>query len=193
MDEHFTDFRNDLEHTYGEAYPHLGIGKQHRYNGTSIGVGLKALEQITGRTLPELYKKHLFDPLGCESVESIDGSAMTWSHARDLARVGQMLANRGAYGDKRFFSEQTFDAMLPCKLDKVLGPETDVTWGIGLTWFDEGGLSDKTIGHGSASSCTLRVDLKNDLVITMTRATAGENFGKYHPRFIEAVTSNIAD
>ena len=104
-----------------------------------------------------------------------------------------MLANRGAYGGKRFFSEQTFDAMLPCKLDKVLGPETDVTWGIGLTWFDEGGLSDKTIGHGSASSCTLRVDLKNDLVITMTRATAGENFGKYHPRFIEAVTSNIAD
>jgi CubicO group peptidase (beta-lactamase class C family) len=193
MDGHFTDMQCDIEHIYGEAYPQLAIGKQHRYNGTSIGIGLKALEQITGLTLPELYKKYLFDPLGCDSIESIDGSAMTWSHAHDLARVGQMLANRGAYGNKRFFSEATFETMLPRKLDKLLGPDTDVTWGIGLTWFDEGGLSNKTIGHGSASSCTLRVDLENDLVITMTRATAGENFRKYHRRFIETVTGNIAE
>ena len=69
---------------------------------------------------------------------------------------------------------------------------TDVTWGIGLTWFCGDGLSDRTIGHGSASSCTLRVDLENDLVITMTRQTAGRNFRKYHPQFIQAVTSSIA-
>ena len=193
MDGHFTDHVNDIEHIYGEAYPHLEIGKQHRYNGTSIGIGLKALEQITGLTLPELYKKYLFDPLGCESIESIDGSALTWSHAHDLCRIGQMLANRGAYGNKRFFREETFDLMLPRKLEKVLGSETDVTWGIGLTLFDEGGLSKQTIGHGSASACTLRVDLENDLVITMTRATAGENFGKYHPQFIEAVTRGLAE
>jgi len=29
------------------------------------------------------------------------------------------------------------------------------------------------------------------LVITMTRATAGRNFKKYHPRFITAVTDGI--
>ena len=43
MDGHFTDPWNDLEHVYGEAYPYLRIGQQHRYNGTSIGVALKAL------------------------------------------------------------------------------------------------------------------------------------------------------
>jgi CubicO group peptidase (beta-lactamase class C family) len=193
MDGHFTDGWNDLEHVYGEAYPYLDIGKQHRYNGTSIAVGLKALEQMTGMTLPQLYQKHLFGPLGCESIESIDGSAMTWSHARDLARVGQMLANRGAYGDLRFFNEATFEQMLPQKLEKLLGPDTDTTWGVGLTWFRGNGLSQRTIGHGSASSCTMRVDLEKDLVITMTRLTAGKNFGRYHPEFIAAVTSGVAD
>ena len=191
MEDHFTDFLSDLEHVYGEAYPHLAIGKQHKYNGSSLAIGTKILEQITGLTLPELYKKYLFDPLGCTSIESIDASAMTWSNAYDLARIGQMLANHGSYGNQRFFSEETFEKMIPQKLDKLLGPDTKVTWGIGLTWFKGNGLSDRTIGHGSASSCTLRVDLKNDLVITMTRTTAGTNFKKYHPKFIEAITDGI--
>jgi hypothetical protein len=81
--------------------------------------------------------------------------------------------------------------MLPQKLDKLLGPDTEVTWAIGLTWFRGNGLSQHTIGHGSASSCTLRVDLENDLVITMTRATAGRNFKKNHSQFIKAVTDGI--
>ncbi|MEC9094408.1 MAG: serine hydrolase domain-containing protein, partial [Planctomycetota bacterium] len=193
LDGHFTDFLNDMEHVYGEAYPYLKIGKQHRYNGTSIGIGCKILEQISGKTLPSLYKEHLFDPLGCESIESIDGSAMTWSNAKDLAIIGQMLANQGSYGNRRFFSPETFKQMLPRKLTPLLGEKTGVYWGIGLTWFREPGFSKTTIGHGSASSCTLRVDLENDLVVTMTRATAGRNFGKYHPQFIKIITDCIAN
>ncbi len=71
--------------------------------------------------------------------------------------------------------------------------DTNVTWGIGLTWFRGNGLSQRTIGHGSASSCTLRTDLEKDLVTTMTHRTAGENFRVYHPKFIAAVTSSVAD
>ena len=83
--------------------------------------------------------------------------------------------------------------MLPQKLDSLLGPNTDITWGIGLTQFNEGGLSSETIGHGSASSCTLRVDLQNDLVITMTRSRAGENFEQNHERFISAITNSLVN
>ena len=104
-----------------------------------------------------------------------------------------MLANHGAYGNLRFFSERTFQQMLPQKLDKLLGPDTKVTWGVGLTWFRRNGLSERTIGHGSYSSCTLRIDLEKDLVITMTRLTAGKNFRKYHPKFIEAVTNSVIE
>jgi CubicO group peptidase (beta-lactamase class C family) len=191
MDEHLTDTWNDLEHVYGEAYPYLRIGKQHRYNGTSIAIGLKALEQLTGLTLPHLYQDCLFGPLGCESIESIDGSALTWSNAYDLLRVGQMMANRGAYGNLRFFTPETFQQMLPRKLDKLLGTDTDIRQGIGLTPFVEHGLSSQTIGHGSASSCTLRIDLGNDLVIAMTRRTAGQNFEEYHAKFMAAVASGL--
>tara|TARA_B100001029_G_C15057399_1_gene455503 strand:- start:171 stop:1763 length:1593 start_codon:yes stop_codon:yes gene_type:complete len=191
MDEHFTDTWNDLEQIYGEAYPYLNIGREHRYNGTSIGIALKALEYITGMTLPDLYQKYLFGPLGCQSIESIDGSALTWSNAYDLAIIGQMLCNRGTYNKYLFFSEEKFGQMLPQKLNSILGPNTDITWGIGLTEFKEGGLDKKTIGHGSASSCTLRVDLKNELVISMTRARAGENFENNHEKFISAITSSI--
>ena len=193
MDEHFTDTWNDLEQIYGEAYPYLKVGKEHRYNGTSIGIALKALEHITGITLPHLYQKCLFGPLGCQSIESIDGSALTWSSAYDLALIGQMLCNRGKYDNYLFFSEENFKQMLPQKLDSLLGPNTDITWGIGLTQFNEGGLSSETIGHGSASSCTLRVDLQNDLVITMTRSRAGENFEQNHERFISAITNSLVN
>ncbi|MFT4639422.1 MAG: CubicO group peptidase (beta-lactamase class C family) [Verrucomicrobiales bacterium] len=191
MDGHFLDLINDIEHIYGEWYGALKIGQQHRYNGTSLAMAMKCLEQITGETLPALYKKHLFDPLGCEGIESVDAAAGTHSNAIDLARVGQMLANRGAYGDKRFFSEETFERMLPKKLTPVLGPGTDVVWGIGLVPMIHDGLSTQTIGHGSASSSTLRVDLENNLVITMVRPQRGENFGKYFPKFIRTVTAGI--
>ena len=193
MDEHFTDTWNDLEQIYGEAYPCLKIGGEHRYNGTSIGIALKALEYITGITLPHLYQKYLFAPLGCQSIESVDGSALSWSNAYDIALIGQMLCNRGKYDNYLFFSEENFKQMLPQKLDSLLGPNTDITWGIGLTEFKEGGLSSKTIGHGSASSCTLRVDLKNDLVISMTRSRAGENFDHNHEKFISTITNSLID
>jgi hypothetical protein len=81
--------------------------------------------------------------------------------------------------------------MLPRKLDKLLGMDTDIRQGIGLTPFVEHGLSSQTIGHGSASSCTLRIDLENDLVIAMTRRTAGQNFQEYHPKFMTAVASGL--
>jgi len=191
-DGHFLDMQNDLEHVYGEAYPYLRIGKELRYNGTGIALGLKVIEQITGITTPILYQDYLFGPLGCESIEAIDGAVMTWSNAYDMAIVGQMLANRGAYGDQRFFSEDTFEQMLPRKLDNLLGPDTEIVWGIGLTPYGENGLSDKTVGHGSATSCTMRVDLENNLVITMSRGQAGKNFYEYHPKFIAAIAEGVA-
>jgi CubicO group peptidase (beta-lactamase class C family) len=192
-DGHFLDMLNDLEQVYGEAYPYLRIGKELRYNGTGIALGLKAIEQITGTTTPVLYQEYLFGPLGCESIESIDGAVMTWSNAYDMAIVGQMLANRGAYGDQRFFSEETFEQMLPQKLDHLLGPDTEIVWGIGLTPYGGNGLSDKTVGHGSATSCTMRVDLENNLVITMSRGQAGKNFYEYHPKFIAAIAEGVAN
>ena len=57
-----------------------------------------------------------------------------------------MLANHGAYGNLRFFSEDTFEQMLPRKLDNLLGPDTNVTWGIGLTDSDPSRMATRQRG-----------------------------------------------
>lgn len=44
---------------------------------------------------------------------------------------------------------------------------------------------------GAASSATFRVDVKNQLVIVMTRNIAGKNFGKYFDDFIKTVAEGI--
>jgi len=108
-----------------------------------------------------------------------------------IAKIGQMLLNKGKYGNMQFFSEETFAKMLPSKLTDVLGPDTNIERGIGVTWFDGEGLGKGTFGHGAASSATLRIDPINDLVIVMTRNTAGTNFGKYHPQFMKAIVDGI--
>jgi len=64
------------------------------------------------------------------------------------------------------------------------------TWGIGITSMnrtlkdeDSGGqrniLSDHIIGHGSATSSILNVDLENRIVITQSRMDAGGQYQEY--------------
>ena len=107
-----------------EYCPHLEIGKKHQYNGMSLSLGSKIIEQVSGESLPAFYKKHLLDPLGCKDTDVTNSSYDARSTALDMARIGQMLLNGGAYGDRRFFREQTFEKMLPATLTKVLGPDT---------------------------------------------------------------------
>ncbi len=150
------------------------------------------IEAVTGEAIPQFYKRRLLDPLGCSNMRVTDTSGGATSIPMDIARIGQMLLNRGQYGEMRFFSEQTFEKMLPEKLTKVLGPETGIEWGIGTTWSNESGLGEGTFGHGAASAATLRIDPVHDLVIVMTRNAAGTHFEKHHPQFIAAIVDGMA-
>jgi CubicO group peptidase (beta-lactamase class C family) len=190
---HWGDERNDFEHLVAEYCPYLEIGKKHQYNGMSLSLGSKIIEQLSGESLPAFYKKHLLDPLGCADTDVTNSSYDARSTALDMARIGQMLLNGGAYGGRRFFREQTLEKMLPATLTKVLGPDTKTVWGIGCTWMSTDVFSKRTFGHGSAASATLRIDLENDLIVSMTRNTAGKNFGKYHGRFLKAVADAMID
>lgn len=104
-----------------------------------------------------------------------------------------MLLNKGAYGRMRFFSEETFKEFLPQKLTKTLGPDTGIIYGIGTRWFGEAGLGEGAFGHAAASSATIRIVPAHDMVICMTRNSAGSNFDKYHQRFIDAIVNGIAE
>ena len=63
-------------------------------------------------------------------VSGSEGDA--WSTAPDLAKLGQMLLNKGAYGNLRFFSEESYEKMVPPRTSSVAKPESgQLAWGIG--------------------------------------------------------------
>ncbi len=52
-------------------------------------------------------------------------------------------------------------------------------------------LSRDVIGHGSATSAILRVDLDNDIIIAQSRRRAGKAYNKYLVTFLTAVEDGL--
>jgi CubicO group peptidase (beta-lactamase class C family) len=175
----------DFEERVADYYPHLRVAKEWAYNGQSYALAGKVVEAVSGEALPLFYKKHLLDPLGCTGTDVIATHADAYSIPLDMAKIGQMLLNRGAYGQWRFFSPQTFEEMLPRNLSYILGPDAKRTFGIGLD-----GTADR-FGHGAASAATFNVDRNLELVVVMTRNKMGKNQDKYNGKFWEALKASI--
>jgi hypothetical protein len=144
LEGHWGDDLNDFDDVIAGYYPYMSIGKRHEYNGAGPALGSKIVEYISGEALPQFYRHHLLDPLGCVHTDVTNSSYDARSTPMDIAKFGQMLLNRGSYGDKRFMSPQTFEQMLPQRLTKLLGPDTNIEWGIGLIWFKDEGLGKGT-------------------------------------------------
>jgi CubicO group peptidase (beta-lactamase class C family) len=178
----------DLEHLIASIAPYVKVGNKYEYDGMGLELGIQLLAQVSGKCYPLMVKEHLLDPLGCSDTDCQNASWNTQSTALNMAIIGQMLLNGGSYGSHRFMSEATRDAMLPIDMSILTEGQSTNQYGIGTSWYTGDGLSDRCFAHGAASSATLRIDLKHNLVISMTRNAAGKNFGKYHPRFIQTVT-----
>lgn len=190
--DHWGDWDHDMEERIALVFPHYEVAERFKYNGTGMALTCKAMEAVTGLSQPALFRRCLWEPLGCEKTYTADASGGGITIPIELARLGQLLLNKGAYGDKRFFSEKTFEQMLPRNLSYILGKDTDVVYGLATTWYEGDGLGKGTFGHGSATSTTIRIDPENKLVIVMNRNGRGRNFEKHHPKFIQAVTGSIA-
>lgn len=193
---HWGDDMSDLEEVLVDYFPSLKVGSEQMYNGVGYAIGGKIVEAISGESIPNAYMNHLIKPLGLTGTEVTNCSYDAQSIPMDMAEVSQMMLNGGAYGDKRFYSQETFNKMLPEDLNKYIpaGSKTttpDRWWGVGLMNYVGEGLGKGTYGHGAASGATLRIDPVNDLIIVMTRNNVGKNYEKYHPKFIEAVVNAI--
>ncbi len=190
---HWGDDNHDMEEVVADCGPFLAANKVSLYNGAGNALGSKIIELLSGEALPEFYRKHLLDPLGCTGTEVTGSMGDARSIPLDMAKIGQMLLNGGAYGQYRFMSKETIGKMMPSPMTKQFGPNTSVIKGLGCQWFAEYGLSEKTFGHGAASSATFRIDPEKDLVIVMCRNSAGRDFNVYYPKFITAIVEGIAD
>ena len=188
-----SDWNPSLENYLGLCLPYLKVGDAFEYNRLGYALAGKVMERISGRAMPFLFREHLIEPLDLRHtrIENTYGGA--YSTAADMGRIGQMLLNRGGYGDRQFFSAKSFEEMLPVKLDKLVSGG-DREWGIGTCRLPGSGLSPKTFGHEAASGAILRIDPEHQLVIVSTRNRTGdsyETYEQYAARLLEACVAPL--
>lgn len=180
-----------LDNSLALWLPYIQPGKRHHYNGMGYNLAGKVMEIVSGKSIFHLMHEYLFGPLQLENTQlDIDLAYGIRSTAYDMAVVGQMLLNKGNYGTLQFFTEEVYESLLPVDLEEFFPEIRNKIWGIGITpmnrWQkeEETGekrniLSDHVIGHGSATSSILNVDLENGIVISQSRMDAGEQYHEY--------------
>jgi CubicO group peptidase (beta-lactamase class C family) len=173
------DMFPDLEERIADMYPTLEVGVRHYYQGTGHALGSKIMEMKTGEALPYLYRNHLFRPLGCTSSHADFSAYGTSSVTLDIARIGQMMLNGGAYGDQRFFRPETLAQMMPVPGKDRIGDDKSIRWGVGIKQLDNDSLSDKAFGHSGGSGSFLVIEPERDLVIAHTRLSEGKSFEQF--------------
>jgi CubicO group peptidase (beta-lactamase class C family) len=180
-------------------------GKNFIYNGMGFDLAGKVMEVVSGKSIFRLMQENLFMPLGQDDPTIMDLATGLNCTAADLARIGQLILNRGSYGQTEFYSDQTYENWLKPKPLKEFYPNIENLkehpYNMGLIWlydWDPGKknktiLSEKTLGHAAASSTILRVDMENELVIAMCRFNGGNDFYKHFQDFLLVVGESLKD
>jgi len=164
----------------------------------------KAMEMETGRSVLRLFQENLFLPLGMQGVYQWDMACCTQLSAEDFSKLAQLMLNQGSYGDRRFFSPETFDKIAPRELSSYY-PGVKKVYGFGLDYLnvkdpeagkngvpeDKLALSPRLIGHGAASSTVCRADLDHNLVIVVARNSAGKNYNENLAKFLKAIEGSL--
>jgi len=183
-----------LDNAIAQLLPELPVGRRHEYNGMGYDLAGKVMEIVSGKSIFRLFQEHLFDPLGLEKTMLMEDLAFSChTNARELAVIAQMLLNKGAYGNRVYFSEKIYEQLLPQDLNQFYRDVQGISWGIGITEMahqhpqagKDGNpdnltiLSKNMIGHGSATSSIFQVDPENELVITQTRRRSGSQYNRF--------------
>ncbi|MBB4566493.1 serine hydrolase domain-containing protein [Rhizobium leucaenae] len=91
-------------------------GVAYNYNGGLTALLGAILHRASGRPPDQLAKEYLFDPLGIDDVEWVyypDGTANVTSglrmRPRDVAKIGQLVLNKGAWNNIRILSSAWID------------------------------------------------------------------------------------
>ena len=178
------------------------VGTRYRYNGMGYDLAGKVMEVVSGKSIFRLFREYLYEPLQMENtIHDWDLGYSVHSTALDLAKMAQMLLNKGSYGGLYFFSPATYDKLIPTDL-KQFYPNIDQKWGIGQTMMmlnikdEKTGkqrnlLSDNIIGHGSATASVFWVDLENNIVLTQSRRRGGHTFGPNFRKMVEVIEKHL--
>ncbi|MHC4931023.1 MAG: serine hydrolase domain-containing protein [Planctomycetota bacterium] len=108
-------------------------GTQHAYNNDAVALLAGVFPKTVGKQLDEYVGRRLFRPLGIRDWEwGRDGEGTTCAYAelrlgaRDLARIGMLVANGGRVGSRKILSQEW--------LTRLARPATPLKPDQGLLW-----------------------------------------------------------
>jgi len=199
-----------LENTLFQTIKNNTAGTRYNYNGMGHDLAGKVMEVVSGKSVFRLFYEYLYEPLGmANTYHTWDLGYSVHSTAYDLSLLAQMVLNKGSYGGKRYFSEDTYEKILPKDL-KQFYPNLTYSndWdrgrhvGIGTTfqeWKIKNNdlgtqsfmLSENVIGHGSATSSQFRIDLDNNIIITQTRRRGKSRFGNHFETMYQHIDNHL--
>ena len=161
-------------------------GTHYEYNDVRVNLLAFCLLQRFGRPLPEVLRERVMDPIGASKrwewhgyrtswtevggrrVQSVSGGAH-WGGgmhigARDMARLGLLVARRGHWGDRRILPEAWVRDMLSPS-------PTNASYGF-LWWLNQGAArypsapASSVFARGAGSNI-IWIDPEHDLVIVL--------------------------
>jgi CubicO group peptidase (beta-lactamase class C family) len=188
---HWGDWDDDFEEKMREYYPRLKVGQRYEYNGAGLAIGGKIIETISGEAIPLFYKRHLLRPLGCTGTHVSGTSADARSIPLDMAKIGQMLLNGGAYGDMRFFGKDTLRKWMPRPKTDSPVPRPVSQRSLDMGGYESKGFGADSFGRGGASESQVIISPKYDLVAVVCRNARGQEYNKYSRAFYKALVDAV--
>jgi CubicO group peptidase (beta-lactamase class C family) len=98
---------------YFESPPGLDTGKKFFYNSMNSYMLSAIVKKKSGKNMMEFLKERMFDPLGIENIywekspEGIEkGGWGLYIIPEDLAKIGQLVLNKGLWNKKRIISKK---------------------------------------------------------------------------------------
>ena len=125
------------------------------------------------------------------------------SGAEDLSKLAQLMLNKGSYGKWRFFSQETYEKLMPRDLRKE-NPKIAVndTWffcwyGVGIHPFykpSEDKNAMQYYGHGASSGAVFKFDPKHQMFIVQARDDnkSAKINGEYQAKLDRLVWDSVA-
>ncbi|MCC7145755.1 MAG: beta-lactamase family protein [Phycisphaeraceae bacterium] len=175
-----------LENAMAAQLPQIHPHKVTYYNGMGHDLAAKAMEVVSGKSFIRLMQENYFGPLGINEATIEDAAYGTEASTLSLAKMSQVILNKGSYGQLEFYSPAVFEAFLPKPTEEFF-PEVHDTRGVGLYPFGKG-----IVGGAAASSTIQWIDLDKDLIIVVGRIIQGKDYDKYTKQVRDAVYEGVA-
>jgi CubicO group peptidase (beta-lactamase class C family) len=190
---HYGDEFPDLAERVADQYAALRIPTPFLYNSVGSAVGAEIMGMITGDQHDRLMREKLLQPLGIDQSKlKIHGSGTgATGPAFEFAKLGQMLAAKGRYGQYQFFSEATFSQMVPKPLTMILGDNADNTAGIGFNRDTKENFGNGAYGHAGDNDCYLWIDSRTGIVLIMLSPWEGKMSDEQRKKLTDALRSIV--